>query len=209
MSSNALYNRIKELCDKKGVKGGRVCEELGISKGLLTDLNKGRRSGMSAATAQKFASYFGVTVGYLLGEEKINEATMDETKSKEEISIDVSKNVLYDKITELCNQRGITRGALCAEIGMSKGILTDLKMGRQSGLSSSNLKKISTYFGVSVGYLLGEEEKSVSDMSYSQAANILSELVYDKEFVELYESYKKLEKKKKKVVRVLIDALIT
>ena len=29
----------------------------------------GRRTGLSAASAQKIASYFGVTVGYLLGEE--------------------------------------------------------------------------------------------------------------------------------------------
>ena len=48
---------------------------------------------------------------------------------------------------------------MCSDIGMSKGILTDLKMGRQSGVSASNAKKIASYFGVTVGYLLGEEEK--------------------------------------------------
>jgi len=48
---------------------------------------------------------------------------------------------------------------MCTEIGMSKGILTDLKMGRQSGISAANAQKIASYFGVSVGYLLGEEQK--------------------------------------------------
>jgi transcriptional regulator with XRE-family HTH domain len=48
---------------------------------------------------------------------------------------------------------------MCTDIGMSKGILTDLKMGRQSGISAANAQKIASYFGVSVGYLLGEEEK--------------------------------------------------
>ena len=47
---------------------------------------------------------------------------------------------------------------MCTDIGMSKGILTDLKMGRQSGISTANAQKIASYFGVSVGYLLGEEE---------------------------------------------------
>jgi hypothetical protein len=48
---------------------------------------------------------------------------------------------------------------MCTDIGMSKGILTDLKMGRQTGISATNAQKIASYFGVSVGYLLGEEEK--------------------------------------------------
>ena len=47
---------------------------------------------------------------------------------------------------------------MCTDIGMSKGILTDLKMGRQSGISAANAQKIASYFDVSVGYLLGEEE---------------------------------------------------
>ena len=68
-----LYNTIIELCDEKGIKGGKMCTDTGISKGLLTDLKMGRRTGVSAATAQKIASYFGVSVGYLLGEEEKKE----------------------------------------------------------------------------------------------------------------------------------------
>ena len=65
---------------------------------------------------------------------------------------------LYENIIALCNERGIKGGKMCTDIGMSKGILTDLKMGRQSGISAANAQKIASYFGVSVGYLLGEEE---------------------------------------------------
>lgn len=64
-----LYENIAKLCDEKGIKGGKMCTDLGISKGLLTDLKMGRRSGISAKTADKIASYFGVSVGYLLGTE--------------------------------------------------------------------------------------------------------------------------------------------
>ena len=64
-----LYENIVALCDSRGIKGGKMCTDLGISKGLLTDLKMGRRSGVSAVTAQKIAAYFGVSVGYLLGEE--------------------------------------------------------------------------------------------------------------------------------------------
>ena len=66
---------------------------------------------------------------------------------------------LYENIIGLCEERGIKGGKMCTDIGMSKGILTDLKMGRQSGISAANAQKIASYFGVSVGYLLGEEQK--------------------------------------------------
>lgn len=60
-----------------------MCTDTGISKGLLTDLKMGRRTGVSAATAQKIASYFGVSVGYLLGEEE-KTATTNGNGEKEE-----------------------------------------------------------------------------------------------------------------------------
>ena len=66
---------------------------------------------------------------------------------------------LYENIIALCEEKGIKGGKMCTDIGMSKGILTDLKMGRQAGISATNAQKIASYFGVSVGYLLGEEEK--------------------------------------------------
>ena len=66
---------------------------------------------------------------------------------------------LYERIISLCQERGITGGKLCTDLQMSKGTLTDLKMGRQTGLSAAKAQKIASYFNVSVGYLLGEEEK--------------------------------------------------
>ncbi len=64
-----LYENIIDLCENKGIKGGTMCADLGISKGILTDLKAGRKKGLSAATANKIASYFDVSVGYLLGTE--------------------------------------------------------------------------------------------------------------------------------------------
>ena len=72
-----LYENIASLCESRGIKGGKLCTDIGISKGLLTDLKMRRRTGVSAVTAQKIAAYFGVTVGYLLGEEE------EETKKEQ------------------------------------------------------------------------------------------------------------------------------
>lgn len=66
---------------------------------------------------------------------------------------------MYDRIFALCNQRGITPGKLCAELGISRGIISDLKAGRKKDLAATTAYKIAKYFGVSVGYLLGMEEK--------------------------------------------------
>lgn len=68
-----LYERLDALCKEKGIKGGRMCTDLNISKSLMTDLKSGRKKGINAETAQKIASYFDVTVGYLLGEEEQKE----------------------------------------------------------------------------------------------------------------------------------------
>jgi len=88
-----LYNNIIALCEQRGIKGGKMCTDLGISKGLLTDLKMGRRTGISAANAQKIAAYFGVTVGYLLGEEE-NKKVPAET-SKHSVSDDEIKFALF------------------------------------------------------------------------------------------------------------------
>lgn len=85
---------------------------------------------------------------------------------------------LYENIIALCEARGIKGGKMCTDIGMSKGILTDLKMGRQAGISAVNAQKIASYFDVTVGYLLGEEEKEekpVEDDGLSESQRALME----------------------------------
>ena len=66
---------------------------------------------------------------------------------------------LYKKIRDLCDQRGISGYKLCKDIGMQPSLMTDLKMGRQTGLSAKNMDKVANYFGVSIEYLLGTEKE--------------------------------------------------
>ena len=64
-----LFDRIQSLCEEKGIRPGRLCNELGISRSVMTDLKMGRKKTVNAETAQKIAGFFGVSVGYLLGQE--------------------------------------------------------------------------------------------------------------------------------------------
>lgn len=65
-----LYETISSLCAEKGIKPGRMCNELGISRGAITDLKAGRKQSLSAETLSKIATYFDVSVDYLLGNEQ-------------------------------------------------------------------------------------------------------------------------------------------
>ena len=66
---------------------------------------------------------------------------------------------LYERITELCKKKNVSRSRMCLELGLSKSTMSNMKNGRQAGVSTETAQKIASYFGVSVGYLLGEEEK--------------------------------------------------
>lgn len=62
-----LYKNIVSLCEERGIKPGRMCNEAGISRGLITDLKMDRKSDITLGTAQKIADYFGVSVDRVLG----------------------------------------------------------------------------------------------------------------------------------------------
>ena len=95
-----LYDVLHNLCTKKGITGAKMCVQLGISKSLMTDLKSGRKKGINAETAQKIASYFGVTVGYLLGEEEKEKKPIqeDELSENRQKIIDFAMSVPEDKI---------------------------------------------------------------------------------------------------------------
>lgn len=75
---NHLYETIENLCQQRGIRPGYLCSELGLSRGLMTDLKMGRKKSVSAQTAQKIAGFLGVSVGYLLGEQAENSDILDQ-----------------------------------------------------------------------------------------------------------------------------------
>ena len=99
---------------------------------------------------------------------------------------------LYDSILSLCNREGIRPGRLCDELGISRGLITDLKMGRKKSVNAETAQKIAAYFGVSVGYLLGQEEGS-------QSADIL-----DQVDVAFYGDFKELDEAQKETIRDMV-----
>lgn len=66
--------------------------------------------------------------------------------------------MFYDLFKKLCDDRNISVSKACIEIGLSRSIAAKWK-NTKTNTSADVLPKIAKYFGVSVDYLLGAEEK--------------------------------------------------
>jgi transcriptional regulator with XRE-family HTH domain len=67
---------------------------------------------------------------------------------------------LHERITRLCEEKGVSGSRMCVDIGISKSTLSDLRYGRTKGISMPAAQKMAAYLNVSVDYLLnGEEQK--------------------------------------------------
>ena len=95
-----LYERIVFLCQKKEIRPGRLCDELGLSRGLITDLKMGRKKGINTDTAQKIAGYLGVSVEQLLGTDTDNDFHNDPLSTMPDI-LDEVDVAFYGDFKEL------------------------------------------------------------------------------------------------------------
>lgn len=64
-----MYNVIEKLCQSNGIKVGKMCSDLNISRGIMSDLKAGRTQKLSAQNLQKISDYFSVSSDYILGKE--------------------------------------------------------------------------------------------------------------------------------------------
>jgi DNA-binding Xre family transcriptional regulator len=73
-----IYKNIQELCVNHGIKPGKMCVEIGISKSILTGLKNGSKKNIQTDTAQKIADYFSVSVDRVLGSEQKEKSSAPE-----------------------------------------------------------------------------------------------------------------------------------
>lgn len=91
----------------------------------------------------------------------------------------------YEIIEMLCKEKGITITQMCKEANVSRGALTDLKMGRSTTLSLPTTTKLCDYFNVSTDFLLGKQDIILG----TEIRKIIKQIAN-----ELGESYDELEK---------------
>ena len=71
-------------------------------------------------------------------------------------------SILYERLSALCQEHGISAYRMCKDTGIQPSIMTDLKMGRRQSLKAETAAKIAAYFGVSVDYLIGNTKEKKS-----------------------------------------------
>ena len=108
-------------------------------------------------------------------------------------------SVLYNRIASLCKERGVSITTMCKDSGASRASLSDLKVGRKQGLSAETLSKISTYFGVSVDFLLGKEKTPTVSGERDILSNV--DLAFYGEFMELTEDDKETVRDMVRIMR--------
>lgn len=105
-----FYDNYLRLCNTIKKKPSTVAVELGLSKSLVSRWKRG--GGISDATAQKVADYFGVTVDELTGEEKKEKADpqteigLDETTKR---LIAVAKDGTQEEIDKIIEYAAFLR----------------------------------------------------------------------------------------------------
>ena len=105
---------------------------------------------------------------------------------------------LYARIEKLCSIRGIRPGKLCTQLGLSRSLITDLKMGRKKSISMETAQKISNYFGISVSALLNSEESS---------PKATEDTILEEVDVAFYGQYRELTDEDKETVRDMVHLL--
>ena len=76
---NEIFARIEALCKSRGMNITEMCKLCSIPRASLTDFKMGRNKSLSAATLQKIAEFFSVSVEYLMSGEA---PRTDDTKLK-------------------------------------------------------------------------------------------------------------------------------
>lgn len=69
-TSETTFDRIKALCQNKGITVSRLALELGFSKSTFSWIKNYPERKVSTTTAQRIADYFNVSVDYLLTGDK-------------------------------------------------------------------------------------------------------------------------------------------
>lgn len=103
-------------------------------------------------------------------------------------------NKIYERIESLYLEKGLTRRQFEIELELPQSFLSELKSGRTKTPSAKKLEKISEYFHVRIGYILGDDKGKDFD-----------EFVAESDFRGLSDVIKELDRPMKTLVVNLID----
>lgn len=102
------------------------------------------------------------------------------------------ENVLYQRIKQLCSRKGITISKLESDLGFGNSSIK--KWEKNSSPSIDKIVKVSTYFDVSIDYLMGRTDIESS----------MSEIIGDEDIISFQRARQKMTPKdREKMMQML------
>lgn len=102
------------------------------------------------------------------------------------------ENVLYQRIKQLCSRKGITISKLESDLGFGNSSIK--KWEKSSSPSIDKIVKVSTYFDVSIDYLMGRTDVESS----------MSEIIGDEDIISFQRARQKMTPKdREKMMQML------
>ena len=94
---------------------------------------------------------------------------------------------MYDIFEKLCAEKGVTPYRVCKETGLTTSTISNWKAGRYIP-KTDKLQKIADFFGVSIEFLMGTEEKEDSPVYYTkeETAKLAQEMFEDEDMRSLF-----------------------
>ena len=103
MTSSEIAERIRSLCEARGVSANKMLEDCGLSHNMLQTMKKGTIP--SADRLEKIADYFGVSIDYIMGR-KASDAEVEDmveylaTRKEARMLFDLAKDATPEDIIQ-------------------------------------------------------------------------------------------------------------
>jgi len=92
------YEKIKSLCDDRGIKLSVLAEKTGIRSSVFTELKMGRTKKLSTPTLQKLAAFFGVPMSFLVDDPEDKDEKREQLFRKRMLLFDISEKASEEEL---------------------------------------------------------------------------------------------------------------
>ena len=188
-----MSNRLKKLRKEKGLTQADLAKVLNTNQSQYGKYENGKTN-LSLENAKILAEYFGVSTPYLLGLD--DDSSTDESRK-------------MTPFQSLVRDRGISLKEISEATGIGYSTVGNYNQGIRIP-NARNAQLLSEYFGVSIPYLLGYEEKFTAT---KPNATISIELVKELSFIsekksKLLQEYIELDKTERDILEQIRSAVL-
>lgn len=137
--------QLKNLRKERGITQTKLSEYMGITQATLSGWEN-EKFEIDTESLKKLAKYFNVSVDYLLGLEEANSASV---------------NKKMNNLKQLRKEKRLTQQEMANMLNISQNAYSYWENDKVK-IDNKSLEKLSSFFGVSIDYILGLEEAKPS-----------------------------------------------